>query len=83
MSKNLGTIFRILLIHFAVKEMTLRLPINCANYLDERTTLLDNVQIVRENILNKIDFEVSSELLLLGVTSNNNASNTFILNATV
>ena len=62
--------------------MTLRLPIHCANYLDERSTQLDNIQIDRENIHNKIDFEVS-ELLLLGVTSNNDASNTFILNASI
>ena len=78
MSTNLGTIFRILLIQFAVKGMTLRLPIHCANYLDERKTFLDN----RENIHTENDFEVS-ELLLLGVTLNNDASNTFILNATI
>ena len=62
--------------------MTLRPPIHCTNYLDERSTRLDNVQIVGENIHNKIDLEVS-ELLLLGVTSNNDASNVFILNATI
>ena len=58
------------------------LPVNSPNHLDERATLLDNVQIIGENIHDKNDFEVS-KLLLLGVTSNNHASNTGILNATI
>ena len=40
------------------------LPINCPNYLDERATILDNVQIIGENICNENDFD-DSELLLL------------------
>ena len=56
--------------------------IHCPNYLDERRTLLDNLQSIGENIHYKNDSQIS-ELLLFGVSSNNDGSNTFILNATI
>ena len=52
---------------------------NCPNYIDERRTLLDNLQSIGENIHDKNDSQIS-ELLLFGVSSNNDASNTCILN---
>ena len=52
------------------------------NYLDKRRTLLDNLQSVGENIHDRNDSQIS-ELLLFGVSSNNDASNTCILNATI
>ena len=58
------------------------LPINCPNYLGERTTLLDNVQIIGETINDKNNFEVS-ELLQYGISANKDASNTNILKATI
>ena len=45
-------------------------------------TTIDYLLIIGENIHDKNDFEVS-ELLLLGVTSNNHASSTSTLNATI
>ena len=56
--------------------------LHCPNYLDERRTLLDNLQSIGENIHAKNDSQIS-ELLLFGVSSNNYASNTCILNATI
>ena len=56
--------------------------LHCPNYLDERRTLLDNLQSIGENIHDKNDSQIS-ELLLLGISSNNDASNTCILNATI
>ena len=44
--------------------------------------LLNNLEIIGENIHDKNDSHVS-ELLLFGVSSNNDASNTCILNATM
>ena len=52
------------------------------NYLDERRTLLDNLQSIGESIHDKNDSQIS-ELLLFSVSSNNDASNTCILNATI
>lgn len=51
-------------------------------FLDERRALLDNVKNVGENINDKTNFEIS-ELLLFGVSSNNDASDKCILNAIV
>ena len=44
--------------------------------------LLNNLEIIGENIHDKNDSQIS-ELLLFGVSSNNDASNTCILNATM
>ena len=44
--------------------------------------LLDNIQSIGENIHDKNDSQIS-ELLLFCVSSNNDASNTCILNATI
>ena len=54
----------------------------CPNYLEERRALLDNLQSIAENIHVKNDSQIS-ELLLFGVSSNNDASNTCIVNATI
>ena len=62
-------------------ETTIHYLLHCPNYLDERRTLLDNLQSIRENIHDKNDSQIS-ELLLFGISSNNDASNTCILNAT-
>ena len=42
---------------------------------------MDNLQSIRENIHDKNDSQIS-ELILFGVSSNNDASNTWMLNAT-
>ena len=60
-------------------ETATHYPICCPLYLDERRTLLDNLQGSGENIHNKNDSKIS-ELLGFGVSSNNDASNTCILN---
>ena len=59
---NLGKIFRIF--NSICHRDYYLLPINCPNYLDERATILDKVQIIGENICNKNDFD-DSQLLLL------------------
>ena len=51
-------------------ETTAHYLLYCANYLDERRTLSKKLQC----ICDKNDFKIS-ELLLLGVSSNNNTSN--------
>ena len=63
-------------------ETTIHYLLHCPNYLDERKTLLDNPQSIGENIHDKNDSQIS-ELLLFGVSSNNDASNTCILSATI
>ena len=63
-------------------KTTVHYLLHCPNFLDERMTLLDNLQSIGENIHNKNDSQIS-ELLLFGVSSNNDASNTCILNATI
>ena len=63
-------------------ETILHYLVHCPNYLDERRTLLDNLQSIGENIHDKNDSQIS-ELLLFGVSSNSDASNTYILNATI
>ena len=50
--------------------------------LQERKTLLDNLQIIGENIHDKNDSQIL-ELLLFDVPWNNDASNTCILNANI
>ena len=52
--------------------MTIHYLLHNSNYLDEMRTLLDNLQ----------SSYWRKELLLFGVSSNNDASNTCILNAT-
>ena len=69
--------FRILLIQLAVEddiETTFHDLLHCPDYLDERRALLVNLQNTGENIHDKNDFPVS-ELLLFGVSSNNDTSN--------
>ena len=63
-------------------ETTIHYLLHCPNYLDERRTLLDSLQSFGENIYDKNDFQIS-ELLLFSVSSNNDASNIYILNATI
>ena len=59
-------------------ETTIHYLLYCPNYLDERMTLLDNIR-------DKNDSQEISiiKLLLFGVSSNNDTSNTCILNATI
>ena len=51
-------------------ETTWHYLLHCPNYLDERRTLLGNLQCIGENIYDKNDSQIS-ELLLFGVFSNN------------
>ena len=60
-------------------ETTIHYLLHC---LDERRTLLDNLQSIGENIHGKNDSQISG-LLLFGASSNNDASNTCILNASI
>ena len=61
-------------------ETIIHYLLHCPNSVER--TLLHNLQHIGEDIHDKNDFEVS-ELLLFGVSSNNDASNTFTLNATI
>ena len=63
-------------------ETTIHYLHHCPNYLDERRILLHNLESIGENIHDKNDFQIS-ELLLFDVSSNNDALNTCILNATI
>ena len=63
-------------------EATIHYLLHCPNYLDETRTLSDNLQSNGENIYDKNDSQIS-ELLLFGVSSNNDASDTCILNVTI
>ena len=63
-------------------ETTIHNLLHCPNYLDETRTLLDNLQSIGENSYDKNDSQIS-ELLLFGISSNNDASNKCILNATI
>ena len=81
MSTSFGTIFKILSCGDDV-ETTIYYLLHCPNYLDEKRTILDNLQSIGENIDDKNDSQIS-ELLLFGVSSNNDASNECILNAAI
>ena len=61
-------------------ETIIHYLLHCPNSVER--TLLHNLQHIGEDIHDKNDFEVS-ELLLFGVSSNNDASNTFTLNANI
>ena len=63
-------------------ETTIHYLLYCPNYLDERRTLLGNLQSIGGNIHNKNNSQIS-KLLLFGVSSNNDASNACVLNATI
>ena len=63
-------------------ETVIHYLLHCPNYLDERRTFLDNLASIGGNIHDKNEFQIS-ELLLFGVSSNSDASNTCILNATI
>ena len=63
-------------------ETTSHYLLNCFNHLNERITLLTNLQNVEENILN-INNSRLSEILLFGNSSFNNAKNTSILSSTI
>ena len=63
-------------------ETTIHYLLHCSNYSDEGRTLLEGLQSIGENIHDKSDSQIT-ELLLFGVSSNNDASNTYILNATI
>ena len=61
-------------------ETTIHYLLHFPNYLGERRTLLDNLRSIGENIHDKNDSQ-TSELLLFGVSSNNDALDT--CNATI
>ena len=61
-------------------ETIIHYLLHCPNSVER--TLLHNLQHIGEDIHDKNDFQVS-ELLLFGVSSNNDASNKFTLNATI
>ena len=64
-------------------ETIIHYLLHCPNYLDERRKLLDNLESIGENIHNKNDFQIS-ELVLFGVSSNNDVLHGYIiLNATI
>ena len=63
-------------------ETTIHYLLHCPKYLDARRTLLVNLQNIEENVHDKDDSQIS-ELPLFGVSSNKDASNTCILNATI
>ena len=63
-------------------ETTIHYLLHCSNYSDEGRTLLEGLQGIGEKIHDKSDSQIT-ELLLFGVSSNNDASNTYILNATI
>ena len=56
--------------------------LHCSSYLNERMTLLTNLQNVEEDILDRNNSQLS-EILLFGDASFNNAKNTSILNSTI
>ena len=56
-------------------ETTIHNLLHCPNYLDERRTLLGNLQNIEEKTQDKNDLELS-ELPLFGVSSTSDASNT-------
>ena len=63
-------------------ETTTHNLLHCPNYLYERMTLLNNLQNVEENILDR-NYSRLSEILLFGDSSFNDWKNTNILNATI
>ena len=63
-------------------ETTIHYLLHFSNYSDEGRTLLEGLQSIGEKIHDKSDSQIT-ELLLFGVSSNNDASNTYILNATI
>ena len=56
--------------------------LHCSNYLNERMTLLTNLQNVEENILDR-NYSRISEIHLYGDSSFNDVKNTSILNSTI
>ena len=69
-------------VYFNHIEIIIHYLLQRPNYLDEKRTLLDNLQSFGEKIHNKNNSQIS-ELLLFGFSSKNDASNTCILNATI
>ena len=63
-------------------ETTTHYLLHCSNYLNERMTLLTNLQNVEENILDRNNSQLS-EILLFSDTSFNDAKKTSILNFTI
>ena len=63
-------------------ETTIHYLLHFSNYSDEGRILLEGLQSIGEKIHDKSDSQIT-ELLLFGVSSNNDASNTYILNATI
>ena len=63
-------------------ETTIHYLLHFPNCLDERKTLLNNLQNTGENINDTNNSQIS-EFLLFGVSSNTDTSNTSVLNTTI
>ena len=63
-------------------ETTTHYLLHCSNYLNERMTLLTNLQNIEENILDRNDSWLS-EILLFVDSLFNDAKNAIILNSTI
>ena len=63
-------------------KTTVHYLLHCQSFLNKRRTLLDNLQNIGENIYDKNDFQII-ELLLFGVSSNNDATNASICYAAI
>ena len=63
-------------------ETTTHYLLHCSNYLNERMTLLTNLQNVEENILDRNNSQLS-EILIFSDSSFNDAKKTSILNFTI
>ena len=63
-------------------ETTTHYLLHCSNYLNERMTLLTNLQNVEENILDKNYYRLP-KIFLFGDSSFNDAKNTIILNSNI
>ena len=63
-------------------ETTAHYLLHCSNDLNERMTLLTNLQNIAENILDR-NYSRISGIFLFGDYSFNNAKNTSILNSTI
>ena len=63
-------------------ETTTHYLLHCSNYLNERMTLLANLQNIEENIFDRHNSRLS-EIILFGDSSFNYAKNISILNSTI
>ena len=85
MNTNLSTIFRALLIQYAIVAKILKLHyylLHCTDYLLERMTCLNTVSCIVPNIFD-FDNEQLTEILLYSKDDLDNINNTTILDDTI